>query len=217
MATIQKRKKKNGTYSYRMMIRQSDGFPSAYKTFPTRQEAKDWAQQEEARRRQGLYFPEQTQQKYTLADLIDRYLTMILPTKPKNAKDTERHLQWWKEKIGKFGVQRVTPDLIAQCRQELANGITYKDTQRSPSTVNRNLAALSCVMSYGVRECGWLQNNPCLRVAKLKESPGRDRVASICYGNRSSMSSPFKESSSLNGWNISSSFLVAETITFPSL
>ena len=48
MATIQKRKKQNGTYSYRVMIRQSDGYPPTYKTFPTRQEAKDWAQQEEA-------------------------------------------------------------------------------------------------------------------------------------------------------------------------
>ena len=39
MATIQKRKKKNGTYSCRFMIRQSDGFPAAYRTFPKRQEA----------------------------------------------------------------------------------------------------------------------------------------------------------------------------------
>lgn len=178
MATIQKRKKKDGTFGYRVMIRQSDGFPTAYKTFPRLQEAKDWAQQEEVRRRQGLYFPEQAQQKYTLGDLIGRYLTIILPTKPKNARDTERHLQWWKEKLGKYGVQRITPDLIAQCRQELANGTTYKGTQRSPSTVNRYLAALSCVMTYGVRECGWLKDNFCLRVNKFKESPGRDRVAS---------------------------------------
>jgi len=48
MATIQKRIKKNGTCSYRVMIRQSDGFPPTYKTFPIRQEAKDWAHQEEA-------------------------------------------------------------------------------------------------------------------------------------------------------------------------
>jgi integrase len=178
MATIQKRKKKDGTYSYRIMIRQSDGFPTAYKTLPTLQEAKDWSKQEEARRRQGAYFPEQSQQKKTLADLIDRYLTIILPTKPKNARDTTRHLLWWKERLGKFGVQRITPDLIAQRRQELANGMTYKGTKRSHSTVNRYLAALSCVLSYGVRECGWLQNNPCLRVSKFKEAPGRDRVAS---------------------------------------
>ena len=60
MATIQKRKKKNGATSYRVMIRPNDGLPIQYKTFPTNQEAKDWAIQEEAKRRQGLYFPEKS-------------------------------------------------------------------------------------------------------------------------------------------------------------
>ncbi|MCC5832506.1 MAG: tyrosine-type recombinase/integrase [Chlamydiales bacterium] len=178
MATIQKRKKKNGTYSYRVMIRQSDGFPPTYKTFPTRQEAKDWAQQEEARRRQGTYLPHKSIDRKTLEDLIDRYLTIVLPTKPKNAKDTCRQLTWWKSRLGKYAVHNITPDLIATFRQELAETLTPKGKVRSPSTVNRYLAALSSALSYGVKECGWLQNNPCLRVTKFKEAPGRDRVAS---------------------------------------
>ena len=43
MATIQKRKNKNGSTSYRVMIRPQDGLPTTYKTFPTFQEAKDWS------------------------------------------------------------------------------------------------------------------------------------------------------------------------------
>ena len=166
MATIQKRKKKTGTFSYRVMIRQSDGFPPTYKTFPTQQEAKDWAQQEEARRRRGAYFPEQTSQKKTLSDLLDRYMIIILPGKPKSSKDIKRHLDWWKKNLGKYSVHTVTPDLIAQCRQQLAEGITSKGTKRSPGTVNRYLASLSAVLSYGVKECGWIRDNPCLRVSK---------------------------------------------------
>jgi integrase len=107
MATIQKRKNKNGTTSYRVMIRPNDGLPATYKTLPTYQEAKDWAIQEEARRRQGIYFPE-----------------------------------------------------------------------RTPATVNRYLASLSLVLSYAVKECGWLEINPMLRVSKLKEPRGRDRILS---------------------------------------
>lgn len=178
MATIQKRKTKKGT-SYRVMIRQSDGFPPASKTFPTLQEAKDWSKQEEARRRQGSYFPNQQQAKHTLSELIDRYITIILPTKPKNAKDTLRHLAWWKTKLGKYALHAISPNLIAQQRQELAEGITYKGTRRSPATVNRYMAALSCVMTYGIKECGWLTDNPCYRVSKFKESKGRDRIASV--------------------------------------
>ena len=52
MATIQKRKNKNGTYSYKVMIRHKDGLPPNYKTLPTLQETKDWSLQEEAKRRQ---------------------------------------------------------------------------------------------------------------------------------------------------------------------
>ena len=64
MATIQKRKKKDGTHSYRVMIRQSDGYPPACKTLPTLQEAKDWGKREEVRRRQVAYFPEQSRAKH---------------------------------------------------------------------------------------------------------------------------------------------------------
>lgn len=178
MATIQKRQNKNKTFSYRVMIRQSDGYPPAYKTFPTKQEAKDWATQEEAHRRQGAYFPEQSRNKRTLNELIDLYIKLVLPTKPKNAKDTKRQLLWWDSKIGKFAVQNITPEIITKLKMELADGITPKGNQRSHGTVNRYLAALSAVMNYGVRENGCILSNPCLRVSKLTESNGRDRVAS---------------------------------------
>ena len=62
------------------MIRPDDGLPTQYKTLPTYQEAKDWAIQEEAKRRQGLYFPEKCKQKHTLSELIDRYIQDILPS-----------------------------------------------------------------------------------------------------------------------------------------
>ena len=168
MATIQKRKNKNGTASYRVMIRTQDGLPPIYKTFPTHQEAKEWAIQQEALRRQGLYFPEQIKKKHTLADLIDRYIELILSSKPKNARDTLRHLTWWKEKVGSTALNLVTPDLIAKYRKGLLEGITPNGTKRTPATTNRYLAALSVVFSFGVKECGWLSNNPVLRVTNCQ-------------------------------------------------
>ena len=93
MATIQKRKNKNGTHSYRIMIRPDDGLPPTYKTFPTYQEAKDWAIQEEANRRQGIYFPDKLKKKHTAAELIDRYVELILPG-IKSKEDILRQLHW---------------------------------------------------------------------------------------------------------------------------
>ncbi|MGZ3633875.1 MAG: tyrosine-type recombinase/integrase [Parachlamydiaceae bacterium] len=113
-----------------------------------------------------------------MGELIDRYIAVILPTKPKDARNTKRHLKWWKEQLGKYSVNNITPNLIAEHRKKLLEDVTPKGTKRSPATVNRYLATLSSLMSYAVLECGWLANNPCLRVVKLKESAGRDRIAS---------------------------------------
>ena len=178
MATIQKRKNKNGSISYKVMIRPKDGLPPTYKTFPAFQEAKDWSIQEEARRRQGIYLPEHVRNKHTLSNLIDQYIECMLPSKPKSSKDILRHLNWWKKKIGSFSLNLISPDLIAKYRKELTDGVTYKGTRRTAATTNRYLASLSIVLSYGVKECGWLSINPMLRVSKLKEANGRDRVLS---------------------------------------
>lgn len=177
MAKPQRRNNKDGTYSYRMQIRNNDGHPPESKSFPTFQEAKDWGIQEAARRRQAVYNP-QKNRKHTFNELADRYLTVVLPTKPKNAPAMKRQIAWWKERLGKYQLELISPDLIAQFRQELTEGITPRKAKRSTATVNRYLAALFIVMAYGVRECGRLTENPCTRVLKFKESIGRDRVAS---------------------------------------
>jgi hypothetical protein len=67
---------------------------------------------------------------------MDRYVELILPSKPKSAKDTLRHLTWWKEKIGGYTLAPISPDLIAQHRKELSERLTAKGTKRSSATVN---------------------------------------------------------------------------------
>jgi integrase len=74
-----KKKNKNGTLSYKVMIRAQDGFPPAYKTLPSFQEAKEWAILEEAKRKQGTYSPEIARKQQTLSHLIDSYIENILP------------------------------------------------------------------------------------------------------------------------------------------
>lgn len=92
MAIIQKRKNKNRTISYRIMIRPSDDLPAMYKTFSTYEEAKDWATIEEGSRRQGIYFPEKLKKKHTAAEFIDLYIEALPLLGAKSAEDIIRHL-----------------------------------------------------------------------------------------------------------------------------
>ncbi len=178
MATIQKRKNKNRTISYRVMIRPSDGLPAMYKTFPTFEEAKDWAAIEEGNRRQGIYFPEKLKKKHTVAELIDLYTEALPLLGVKSAEDILRHLKWWKVKIGKYTLNHINSDLIKKQRQELLEEVSPKGTRRSQATVNRYLASFSGALSYGVKDCEWLSVNPMFRIKKFKESEGRDRILS---------------------------------------
>lgn len=66
--------------AWKAIIRKEDGYPPSYKCFPTKQEAKDWATQEETRRRQAAYFPAQIAKKHTLVRVIDQYIELILPS-----------------------------------------------------------------------------------------------------------------------------------------
>ncbi|MEC4747220.1 site-specific integrase [Methylomicrobium sp. Wu6] len=70
---------------------------------------------------------------------------------------------------------RCYPSLIVQCRDELATGITYRGTQRSPATVVRYMAALSHAFGVAVKEWQWLEDSPMRKVKKPKESRGRVR------------------------------------------
>ena len=177
MATIERRKTKDGAITYRVKIRLR-GHPLETTTFERKTDAKRWAQQTEAAIREGRHFKGTEAKKHTLGEVVDRYLRDVLPAKPRSEKDQKRQLKWWKEQLGDFLLADVTPALIAEYRDKLAKGVTPRGTQRSPSTVNRYLAALSHALSIAVKEWGWLDDNPIRKVRKPKEPRGRVRFLS---------------------------------------
>jgi integrase len=50
--------------------------------------------------------------------------------------------------------------------------------KRTPSTVNRYIAALSVALGYAAKELQWLEKNPCMSIRKPKENAGRVRFLS---------------------------------------
>ena len=174
MASIEKRTTDTGEISYRVKIRLK-GYPTQTATFKRLTDAKKWTQDTESAIREGRHFKTTEAKKHTLADLVDRYIKDVLPTKPKQARQQKQQLEWWKDKMGAYLLSDVTAAMIGQYRDELANGATTRGEHRNPATVVRYLAALSHAFSVAVNEWEWLEDSPMRKVKKPKESRGRVR------------------------------------------
>lgn len=176
MATIEKRTSRSGI-KYRVKVRLK-GFPAQTATFSRLTDARKWVQVTEAAILEGRHFKTSEAKRHTLAEMIDRYIQSVLPTKPKSQKKQTMQLLWWKQEIGAYALCDVTPALIAQYRDKLLNEETHRGKKRSPSTVVRYMAALSHAFTIAVREWGWLEDSPIRKVTKPKESRGRVRFLS---------------------------------------
>jgi integrase len=169
MATIEQRKSKDGKLSYRVKIRLR-GRPAQTATFERRTDAKNWAQDTESKIREGKYFHTAEAKRHTVSEMIRRYTRDVLPAK-KSARDQTRQLKWWEGEIGDYTLADVTPALVVECRDKLANA-------RGAGTVNRYLAAISHVFTVARKEWQWVRHNPLRDVSTLREPRGRVRFLS---------------------------------------
>ena len=175
MATIVRRLGSNGQTNYRAQVRRK-GAPSLSAIFAKLSDAKKWVQVAEAAIVEGRHFQTREAQRHTLAEMVDRYIHDILPHKSHSSIYMQTlQLTWWKKQLGHYVLADITPALIAEYRDKLAYG---NETQRANSTVNRYLAALSHALSPAVKEWGWLDDSPMLKVRKPKEPRGRSRFLS---------------------------------------
>lgn len=176
MATIETRKRKDGTSKYRVKIR-VQGFEPIEATFDRLTDAKRWAQGTESKIRTGRYIAESLAEKYTVNDLIDRYEHEIMPRKAEGTKQNQvMQLRWWKSEIGALQLSKLTPAVISQCKGRLA--IDSRGVRRSEATVRHYLAPLSHALSVAKREWLWIENNPIEQVQRPRVSNARNRYLS---------------------------------------
>ncbi len=174
MASIFKRKNKDGTFCWRAVVR-IKGYPTVCNHFDRKQEADDWASDTEREIKLGQFKFNRHKQQHTFTQLLERYENDGALQHIRSAEDVMYHLNYWKTRIGDYALVHLTPDLLGQERQYLADIPTSKGLKRSPATVNRYVSSLSAIFSYAVR-LRWIDENPCFNLTKLKENSGRDRV-----------------------------------------
>ncbi len=175
MASIYQRTNKDGSKVWRAVIR-IKGYPSVSDHFARKQEAQDWANDIERQIKNGKYNFGKEEQKKTVSDLIDRYLTDGAVDYHKSSKDTTRHLEYFRSRIGIYALTFITPELLLLERKRLVDTPTHQGTKRSSATVNRYFSSLSGAMRYGCKNLRWLNENPCANLIKLKENPKKRRI-----------------------------------------
>jgi integrase len=176
MASIYKRKSKDGkSFVWRAVVR-IKGYPTTCDTFERKQAAEDWAKDTEQRIKLGQYNFEANNTSRTYAALLDRLLLDGALQHHRSLKNTQAQYNYWKERLGAYALVHISPELISKERQLFANTPTHKGSNPSPSTVNRYMATLASTLSYAVKQLRWLPENPCTNLLKLKEDPGRDRI-----------------------------------------
>ncbi len=178
MATINPRKNKNGDITYQAIIRVK-GYPTLTATFERKTDAKDWANEKESAMKRGKKIKDAESQKHTLSELIDRYIEVEVPQRKSDQDKFKMQLLWWKNRIGAYLLSDITPSLLSAQKSYLLKEPSLKpkkgQTTRSNATVNRYMACLSIVLSKAVKEWEWMDDNPMLKVSKLKEPRGRTR------------------------------------------
>lgn len=190
MASIQRVKSPlTSEISYRAQVRVKGHKPQG-KTFPSRKEAKQWGDSIESAIREGRYFPHQRAARTSFAEVAARYLKSGLDgLSPAARVSRQQHVEWWVEKFAGRTLAEITPDRVAEARDELAAGkfkrgkprtvkgaeIEPKEYQRSGATTNRYLASLSKLFTVAMKEWRLVDRNPVRDISKRKESRGRVR------------------------------------------
>lgn len=136
-------------------------------TFRSKAEAVAWATEKEAEVGRGGPVASVANNK-TFADALRRYELEVAPTKRGERWEKLRltiflKLEWAGERIG-----RVTPDHIAQWRDDRLKTV-------KGSTVNRELNLMSAVFERARREWKWLRVNPVRDVVRPTNPRPRDR------------------------------------------
>jgi integrase len=194
MASIQVIKSPvTGATSYRVQVRVK-GRPTLSKTFPNLRECKMWAAEIETAIRHGKSFPHLKAGRTSFVSIVERYRESAMGEVKTSTRDSRNdHLDWWNKKFAGLTLAEITPDKIAEARDDLAGGtyrrakprkdkqgnqVVPKEYRRTGATVNRYLATLSHLLSVAAKEWRLIDHNPVGDISKKKESRGRVRFLS---------------------------------------
>ena len=163
MATL--RKRSNGHWQAR--VRKAN--QTLTKTFINKADAEKWAKQVEVELDKGSFVNLALAERTTFKEVIERYITEVLPTMRGGSADLIRLKALARRPLAKLNMVALSPQRIAQFRDERLKEI-------APATVIRELAYVSSIINHARREWGINITNPVLMIKKPVGPQGRSRI-----------------------------------------
>jgi len=177
VATITKRKRKDGKTVYFVQIRKSHA-PARRKTFMRYSDAKQWAAKVELEQEQLAAFGGSLIQPHSFKELAEIYLKDYLSSgeAAKKSDNTRRaqipFVHDWMDILGRYQLKDITPLMIERARESL------RVPGRGNSSLNRRLNVLSHIFRTAIDVYGWMRENPCKKLPRYPEPNGRIRFLS---------------------------------------
>src|SRR4051812_46965566 len=107
---------------YRALIRRR-GHPAISQTFIKRADAITWARKMESEVERGIHLPETQSRSCRFAEVLDRYIRDVLPSK--RSGDVMRYrLERIKRSLGASTLTELTPALIARYRDQRSTEVS---------------------------------------------------------------------------------------------
>lgn len=145
-----------------------NGHPTAAKTFTTRKDAAAWGKRVEVAMESGRWKAELAPSP-TLAEAISDYRASVVAKLKGSAT-----YGYWLDELAASSLGAMPVNAIAS-----AHLSRWRDAQAvrlAPGTVNRKLGLLSGLLTWCVKDRGWLPSNPLHSVRKPRVSDARDRI-----------------------------------------
>lgn len=169
MATIRKRPGPRGKTVWQAQIVRH-GYARRYRTFDTKGQAEEWAREIERAMARGTVLPSREEERITLADALNRYLSEVTIHKRGAEQELRRARQISSSNLGPIFLGVIGGKEIANYRDRRAAA------GKSPNTIRLELALLSHLYTVARTEWGMTTLvNPVEFVKKPKLPAGRAR------------------------------------------
>jgi len=169
MGTIQKRKQKDGAFSFRAMVRMQ-GHQHLYKTFARKTDAASWIRRTETLIEGGNVSTSEAD-RTTLLEALARYSREITPRKKSAMRESERIKVWQKHPLARRFMSKLRG----------ADFALYRDERRAEgaaeNTIRLELMVISHVFTTAARDWGMGEGlrNPIRSMTLPSGSRERDR------------------------------------------